>query len=119
MALLYEADVKGEPPSVVLAGLAVRPDAFTEQLLAAAEARGSEIDGLVADAAIGWELDRMPVVDRTLLRLATAELLDFPETPTAVILDEAVGLSSEYSTDASGRFVNGVLATIATKVRTD
>ena len=119
MALLYEADVKGESPSTVLAALAVRPDVFTERLLAATEARVAEIDRLVADAAIGWELDRMPVVDRTVLRLATAELLDFPETPTAVILDEAVGLSSEYSTDASGRFVNGVLATIATKVRTD
>ena len=83
----------------------------------AAEARGTDIDQLIDEAAIGWHLDRMAVVDRTVLRLAVAELLEFPDSPTAVVLDEAVELASVYSTDESGRFVNGVLATVASQVR--
>jgi N utilization substance protein B len=81
------------------------------------ESRGTEIDGLVEAAAIGWDLDRMAVVDRNVLRLAVAELLERPDIPTAVILNEAVELASAYSTDDSGRFVNGVLATLAVQIR--
>jgi transcription antitermination protein NusB len=117
MTLLYEADIKGETPTEVVSHLPVPPDVFTERLLRATEARGPDIDRLIEEAAIGWHLDRMAVVDRTILRLAVAELLEVPESPTAVVLDEAVGLSSEYSTDASGRFVNGVLATVVLRVR--
>jgi transcription antitermination protein NusB len=117
MTLLYEADIKGETPTAVIDQLPVPPDAFTERLVRAAEARGVRIDELIEEAAIDWHLDRMPVVDRTILRLAVAELLEVPESPTAVVLDEAVGLSSEYSTDASGRFVNGVLATVVVRIR--
>ncbi len=117
MTLLYEADMKGETPSAVVRELAVAPDDFTERLLRAAEERRDDIDRLIDDAAIGWHIDRMPVVDRTVLRLAVAELLEFPDSPTAVVLDEAVELSSVYSTDASGRFVNGVLATVVSRVR--
>ena len=81
------------------------------------EARQADIDGLIGDAAIGWEVERMAVVDRNVLRLAVAELLDYPDVPTPVILNEAVELASAYSTDDSGRFVNGVLATLAERVR--
>jgi N utilization substance protein B len=59
----------------------------------------------------------MPVVDRQLLRLATFELMARPDVPTAVVLDEAVELAKSYSTENSGRFVNGVLAAIANYVR--
>ena len=68
------------------------------------------IDELVSSAAVGWELDRMPVVDRTILRLATWELLARPDVPVAVVIDEAVELAKQYSTEQSGGFVNGVLA---------
>ena len=81
------------------------------------ETRRTEIDALIGDAAIGWDLDRMAVVDRNVLRLAVAELLACPDVPTAVILNEAVELASAYSTDDSGRFVNGVLATLAARIR--
>ena len=117
LSLLYEGDLKGEPPSVVLAGLAVPPAPYTVTLLGAVEARGPEIDRLIGDAAIGWEVDRMAVVDRNVLRLAVAELLGEPDLPVAVILNEAVELATGYSTDESGRFVNGVLATLATGIR--
>ena len=117
LSLLYEGDLKGEAPSAVLAGLAVPPDPYTVTLLGAVEARGPEIDRLIGDAAIGWELDRMAVVDRNVLRLAVAELLGESDLPVAVILNEAVELATGYSTDESGRFVNGVLATLATGIR--
>jgi N utilization substance protein B len=117
LTLLYEAELKGRPPGEVLGELAVPPDPYTVAVVEAVAARAAEIDGLVGSAAIGWDLDRMAVVDRNVLRLAVAELLDFPDVPTAVILNEAVELASAYSTDDSGRFVNGVLATLAAQLR--
>jgi N utilization substance protein B len=117
LTLLYEADLKGEPPTDVLAALPVAPDPYVTTLVTAGGERQEQIDDLVATAAIGWDLDRMAVVDRNVLRLATAELLVCGDVPTAVILNEAVDLASAFSTDDSGRFVNGVLATVSTRVR--
>ncbi len=117
LTLLYEADLKDESPAAVLAALPVTPDSYVVTLLTTVGERAEAIDGLVGDAAIGWDLDRMAVVDRNVLRIATAELLACDDVPTAVILNEAVELASAFSTDDSGRFVNGVLATIATTVR--
>jgi N utilization substance protein B len=101
----------------VLAALPVAPDPYVTALVTAVADRREDIDALIGDAAIGWDLDRMAVVDRNVLRLATAELLGEDDVPTAVILNEAVELASAFSTDDSGRFVNGVLATVATTVR--
>ncbi len=117
LALLYEADVKGLAVRDVVGALAVPPDPTAATLLDAVGDRGVEIDGLIAGAAVGWQIDRMAVVDRNVLRLAVAELLTVPTTPTAVILNEAVELATVYSTDDSGRFVNGVLATLAKEIR--
>ncbi len=117
VSLLYEAELKNEPPSIVIAELAVPPDEFTVALLAAVENQKAEIDAMVGDAAIGWDIDRMAVIDRNVLRLAVAELLSFPEVPTAVVLNEAVDLATGYSTDDSGSFVNGILATLAVRIR--
>jgi transcription antitermination protein NusB len=117
LTLLYEADVKGELPKSVLDNLAVAPDPYTTTVVTAVGSRSAEIDGMIDAAAIGWDLERMAVVDRNVLRLAVAELLECPDVPTAVILNEAVELAVAYSTDDSGRFVNGVLATLATRVR--
>ncbi len=93
------------------------PDAYAVELVRRVEDRHAEIDDLVGEAAIGWDVERMAVVDRNVLRLALAELLGSPDVPTAVVLDEAVELAAAYSTDDSGRFVNGVLATLAARVR--
>jgi transcription antitermination protein NusB len=117
LELLYEADLKCEAPATVAAALGVPLDPFTLQLVRTVTSRREEIDELVDGAAIGWDLERMAVVDRNVLRLAVAELLECDDVPTAVVLDEAVALASAYSTDDSGRFVNGVLATLATRVR--
>ena len=114
---MYEAELKDDSPSVILDALLVPPDPYTVALLQMVEARNPEIDDLIDSAAIGWDLDRMAVVDRNVLRLAVAELLGSAEVPTAVILNEAVELASGYSTDDSGRFVNGVLSTLADRIR--
>jgi transcription antitermination protein NusB len=117
LTLLYEAELKDSTPTSVLSALPMAPDEYTSALVETVESRGHEIDAMIGDAAIGWDLERMAVVDRNVLRLAVAELLDRPDVPTAVILNEAVELATAYSTDDSGRFVNGVLATLATRIR--
>jgi N utilization substance protein B len=117
LSLLYEAESKEESPASVLASLPVAPDAFVADLVTGVGARQPEIDALITQYAIGWALDRMPSVDRAILRMATYELLGRDDVPTAVVLSEAVELAGSYSTDESGRFVNGVLSAIADDVR--
>ena len=117
VGLLYEAEIKRAPVAEVLASLPVAPDPFAAQLVRGVAEHSGRIDALVAASAEGWELDRMPVVDRSILRLATYELIARAETPVPVIIDEAVELAKQYSTEASGPFVNGVLSTIARQVR--
>jgi transcription antitermination protein NusB len=117
LSLLYEAEMKGLAPGEVLAALAAAPDALATELVEGVAAHGARIDELIGSAAVGWEIERMPVVDRSVLRLATYELLERSDTPTAVIIDEAVELVKEYSTEQSSAFVNGVLMTIARALR--
>ncbi len=117
LGLLYEAEMKGEEPGAVLEALAVPADPFAAQLVTVTARHRPRADELVGEASIGWPLDRMAVVDRLVLRMAVAELLEPGGPPTAVILDEAVELVKTYSTEESGAFVNGILSTIATRVR--
>jgi len=117
LGLLYEAQAKGSEPAAVLAALPVAPDPLAAMLVEGVDARRDEIDELLAGHARGWSLDRMPVLDRTIMEIATYELLSRPDVPTAVAIDEAVELAKRFSTDDSGRFVNGVLAAIAREVR--
>jgi len=117
LSLLYEARMKGIAPSQAVAELRVPPDPFCAELVAATEAGLDRADTLIAAAAEGWDLERLAVVDRLVLELAVAELLDAAGPPVAVVIDEAVELAKTYSTEESGRFVNGVLSTIAAEVR--
>jgi N utilization substance protein B len=102
-----------------MSGLAHAPDPFVSELVGAVERYRAEADQRIARAAVGWPLDRMAVVDRLVLRLAVAELLDHDAVPVAVVIDEAVELAKTYSTEESGGFVNGVLSSIAAEVRPD
>ena len=115
--LLYEARSKGVPVAEVIDALVVRPDDLAERLARGSDDCAVRADELIAAKARGWTLARMPVIDLAVMRMATFELLERPEVPTAVVLDEAVELAKRYSTDDSGRFVNGVLAAIAAEVR--
>jgi len=116
LSLLYEAEIKGDAPSDVLANLPVAPEPFARELVERAEASRDEAEALISEASEGWPLDRMAVVDRLVLRLAVAELLDAAGPPAAVVIDEAVELAKTYSTEESGRFVNGVLSTVAKRL---
>jgi N utilization substance protein B len=116
--LLYEAEVKGLDPATVVAELVVPADPYTEELVLGVGRQLTEIDGRLEDASRGWSVARMPALDRAALRVACFELASRPDVPTAVVIDEAVRLVKEYSTDDSGRFVNGVLAAVAGRVRT-
>jgi N utilization substance protein B len=115
--LMYEAHTKGIGVDEVLAAQVVTPDALTDLLVRGSERTRERADSLISAKSKGWTLQRMPVLDLAVMRLATFELLERPDVPTAVVLDEAVSLAKRYSTDDSGRFVNGVLASIADEVR--
>lgn len=117
LSLLYEAEQKSETPSAVLASLPVDPDPFVRELVCGVEATASEADAMISRFSRGWALDRMPVLDRTILRMACFELAHLPDVPTATVLDEAIELAKRFSTEESGRFVNGVLASVARETR--
>ena len=93
-------------------------DRFAITLLHGLGGSMPEVDARIARFARGWRLERMPAVDRNVLRLAVHELLTEP-TPVAVVMDEAVRLASELSTDDSGRYVNGVLSAIVRDLDAD
>jgi N utilization substance protein B len=88
----------------------IRPerDAFAEQLVRGTVEHAAEIDERIARHAEHWRLNRMPSVDRNVLRLAVYEML-FGKTPPAVAIDEALELARRYSNEESVQFVNGVL----------
>lgn len=117
LLLLYEADTKGVSPSEVIDGQVLPPDELTTLLVLGVEQHRAELDEAIAAHAKGWSLTRMPTIDRTVLRIAAFELLARPEVPVAVVLDEAVELAKRFSTDDSGRFVNGVLAALVPVLR--
>ena len=115
--LLYEAHSKGIAPAATIDIQVLEPDELTQELVRGVDSNLPQLDELIAAKAKGWTLTRMPVLDLSVMRLAVFELIDRPHVPTAVVLNEAVELAKRYSTDDSGRFVNGVLAAIASDVR--
>lgn len=118
--VLYEASQKAIPVSDVLAAQVVPADELTSTLVRGVEAHRDRLDEAIAAkaAAGGWTLKRMPVLDLNVLRLGAYELLARSDVPVAVVIDEAVELVKRFSTDNSGRFVNGVLAALASELRT-
>jgi N utilization substance protein B len=117
LSLLYEAETKSVAPADVLASLPLEPAPFAVDLVAGVGAHLEEVDGYIRRFARGWALERMPALDRALARIGVYELLHRPDVPTGAVLNEAVELAGRYSTDESGRFVNGLLARIAEEVR--
>ena len=114
--LLYEADLRGTDPLATLAeriALGEPPvNPYTAELVEGVAAHRERIDELLGSYAEGWTVERMPDVDRVVLRVGVFELLWRPEVPDAVAIDEAVELAKTLSTDESPRFVNGVLARV-------
>ena len=117
LSLLYEAESKDQSPAVVLAALPVEPDAYAVDVVRGVGDHMAELDTWITDYAKDWTIDRMPALDRALLRMGIFELLHRPDVPTGAIISEAVELAQRFSTDESSRFVNGMLARIAESVR--
>jgi transcription antitermination protein NusB len=117
LSLLYEAESKSITPDEVVADLPVEPDPFTAVLCQGVTEHGPAIDETIQRFAKNWDLARMPALDRAILRIGVFELAHLDDVPRNVVINEAVELAKRYSTDESGRFVNGMLARIADEVR--
>ena len=115
--LLYEAHAKSESGSSIVESQVLAVDDLVLEIVRGVDGVTAFADEIIAENAIGWTLARMPVIDLIVLRIAIFELKSRPDVPTAVILNEAVELAKTFSTDESGRFVNGILSTISKKVR--
>jgi N utilization substance protein B len=115
--VLFEADAKGLPSMEVLAATEDRRredgqaemNPYVTVLVMGVRDHQGEIDDLLGSYSMGWTLDRMPAVDRAILRLGAFEILWSTEVPEAVAISEAVTLATELSTDDSPSFVNGLL----------
>jgi len=114
--VLYEADLRAVSAIEVLdvkaddAGQVLNP--YTSELVYGVVEHSDRIDELLSTYSMGWTLERMPAVDRNLLRIGTYELLWSDDVPPAVAISEAVELAKSLSTDESPSFVNGLLARI-------
>jgi len=115
--LLYEAESRDLPVATILSAQILGVDDLTSLLTAGVASRQTELDEMITEYSHTWTIHRMPAIDRNILRLAIYELLDRSDVPVAVIINEAVELAKRFSTEESGRYVNGVLSAIAKKVR--
>lgn len=117
LELLYEAEAKDVSPAEVLSGLTIDPDPFAVELVRGVGESLVSLDARIEGLARDWTVERMPWVDRNILRLAAYELLHHDEVPVAVVINEAVDLAKRFSTEEAGRFVNGVLSALAKQAR--
>jgi N utilization substance protein B len=126
MQMLFQADLgKQKPEQVTELFWDARDDvddetrAFADDLFRIAAEREDEIDKLIEKHAQNWRIERMPVVDRNLLRAATAELLAYPKTPAAVVINETLEVARRYAAPESVNFLNGVLDAIGRDLLTE
>jgi len=119
--LLYEADIRGTAAIDILASRSddgsdadARPiREFTRELIAGISAQKRKIDELISTYAQGWDMDRLPTVDRNILRLGIYELIWTPDLPEGVVINEALELAKQLSTDESASYIHGVLGKIS------
>lgn len=116
LQVLYQADLRRGDPTATVQRVLADPhgeplDAFARRLVTGVSRHREEIDVVIGRHARGWTVQRMPLVDRNVLRLGVYELL-YEDVPAAVVIDEAVELAKTLSTDESPRYVNGVLSAV-------
>jgi N utilization substance protein B len=120
MQMLFQGDLGKQTPEQVqklfwasVEDVDAETRGFAEDLYRIATTRDEEIDKLIEEHAQNWRLERMPVVDRNLLRASVAEMLGFPNTPAAIIINETLEIGRRYAAPESIHFLNGVLDAIA------
>lgn len=115
--ILFASELRSENPVEALATAIADGDgpsnAYTTELVEGVQSHRARIDEVLGDYSEGWTLERMPAVDRNVLRLGVFEILFNSDVPTAVAVSEALALVTELSTDESPAFVNGVLGAVA------
>jgi N utilization substance protein B len=123
MQMLFQGDLGKQTPDEVRSlfwpsrdDVDAETRGFAEDLYRVATVRGTEIDGLIESHAQNWRLERMAVVDRNLLRAAVAEMLEYPNTPAAIIINESLEIARRYAAPESVQFLNGVLDAISRDV---
>ncbi|ADW69987.1 transcription antitermination factor NusB [Granulicella tundricola] len=120
MQMLFQGDLGKQTPEQVtklfwssVTDVDEETRGFAEDLYRIATSRGTEIDALIEEHSQNWRLERMPVVDRNLLRSAIAEMLGFPKTPHAIVINESLEVARRYAAPESIHFLNGVLDAVA------
>jgi N utilization substance protein B len=119
----YQADLMGESYATTWkgqregSGLGDEELQMVDDVVAALEQRGTEVDEALRSAAEHWEIERLAATDRSVLRASIAELISRPGTPVRVVLNEAIEIAKRYGSEESGRFVNGVLDRVARALR--
>ncbi len=123
LQMLFQADLGQQPAEQVRSTfwkgqneIAPEVRGFAEDIFRVARDRAPEIDKLIEDHADNWRIDRMAAVDRNLLRAAVAELLGFPKTPRAVVINEAIEIARKFSSPESANFINGVLDSVGKEI---
>ena len=123
LQMLFQADLGQQPADEVRKTFwkgqsEVSPEVkgFAEDIFRVARDRAPEVDKLIEEHADNWRIDRMAAVDRNLLRAAIAELLGFPQTPRAVVINEAIEIAKKFSSPESTNFINGVLDKIGKEI---
>lgn len=119
LQMLFQADMGKQSPAQVRqtfwresGDVSPEVQSFAEDLFRVATDRATEIDGLIEGHAEHWRMGRMAAVDRNLMRAAVAELIGFPTTPRAVVINEALEIARKFSSPESVQFINGVLDSV-------
>ncbi len=119
----YAHELSGNDPNTIVADVIAGQDEpppalkFSEELFRAAVAHATECDLFIKQKAVNWEFHRIAVLDKLILRLAICEFLYFDDIPPKVSIDEAIEIAKTFSTEKSGRFVNGILDSILNDFR--
>ena len=120
MQMLFQGDLGKQTPEEVrklfwasVTDVDEETRGFAEDLYRIATSRGPEIDALIEQHSQNWRLERMPVVDRNLLRSGIAEMLGYPKTPAAIVINESLEVARRYAAPESIHFLNGVLDAVA------
>ncbi len=120
MQMLFQGDLGKQTPEQVtklfwasVTDVDAETRGFAEDLYRVATSRAVEIDALIEEHSQNWRLERMPVVDRNLLRAGIAEMLGFPKTPAAIVINESLEVARRYAAPESVNFLNGVLDAVA------
>jgi N utilization substance protein B len=122
LQILFQVEITCDPPAEVLQrfwesrSVPEEMREFAQELVLGTVENRERIDGEIAAVAEHWRLERMAVVDRNVLRMAIFELIGEPETPPAVVIDEAIEIARKYGSEDSAPFINGILDSIRRRV---